>query len=74
MTRFRSPSPDEKKKRFPVALSPATLRVVTEMSKNNRWSLAAMCEVLIEEAVKMRQQKEADSLSRKKHLREFSGD
>ena len=74
MTRFRSPSPDEKKKRISVALALPLHGLVTEMSKKCRWSVAALCEVLIEEAANARMQKEADALSRKKPLKEFLGD
>ncbi len=74
MTRFRSPSPDEKKKRFSIGLTVSLHALVTEMSQKNRWSLAAMCEVLIEEAANARMQKEADDLVRKKHLKPFLED
>lgn len=60
MKRFRSPAPDEKKHRFAITLAREVDATVADMAKNERRSLASMCEILVEEAVKFRKEKEAD--------------
>ena len=54
MKRFRAPSPDEKKHRFPIALRGDLSAAVQRVAEKSRWSMAATSEVLIEEALRAR--------------------
>lgn len=54
MRKFRSPSPVERKHRFPISLRIELSDLVKEIGQKSRWSLATTCEVLIEEALRAR--------------------